>query len=256
MKQHQNNSPSTNPDSAPEGTGPPPRVAARTVATPSAKIGLPRTVPPSQPAPSSGEPPASLRITTWADPLVDRLGHDPRSQYFERFWLPVLGPSTCWLLRRLADGLDADPDGFELDLDDTARALGLGRGRGRNAPFTRALRRTTDFGLTRRDGRAALGVRRHVPPLTAGQLRRLPSVLQADHVAWTSRPPSAPSVEEMRTRARRLALSLVELGEDREGVERQLHRWRFHPAMTFDAARWAFEAHAKRSAAGAVEVLE
>jgi hypothetical protein len=34
----------------------------------------------------------------------------------------------------------------------------------------------------------------------------------------------------MRNRSRRLALSLLELGEDLEATERQLHRWRFHPA--------------------------
>ena len=30
-----------------------------------------------------------------AGPDKDELGHDPRSAYVERFWLPVLGPSTC-----------------------------------------------------------------------------------------------------------------------------------------------------------------
>lgn len=35
-----------------------------------------------------------LRIQPWPDPLLDDQGHDPRSAYVERFWLPVLGPST------------------------------------------------------------------------------------------------------------------------------------------------------------------
>lgn len=35
-----------------------------------------------------------LRIVAWSDPLVDQLGHDPRSTYAERFWLPVLGPPS------------------------------------------------------------------------------------------------------------------------------------------------------------------
>lgn len=253
MKPHETDSEQTPNTDEPRGTqgdplerptaAPPVAHATTTQAT---AIRLPRTVPPPLP-PAEAEPRGTLQIAAWPDPLVDKLGHDPRSQYVERFWLPILGPSTCWLLRRLADGLDARPDGYELDLGDTARALGLGKGRGRNAPFARAIRRTTDFGLARHDGKAALGVRRHVPPLTAGQIRRLPAGLQAEHTAWISRPPSPPSVDELRTRARRLALSLVELGEDREGVERQLHRWRFHPAMTFDAAKWAFEAHTARS---------
>ncbi len=39
-------------------------------------------------------PAASLHIRPWPDPVIDRLGHDPRSAYVERFWLGVLGPST------------------------------------------------------------------------------------------------------------------------------------------------------------------
>jgi len=40
--------------------------------------------------------------------------------------LGILGPSTTWLLRRLAAGLEASPDGFDLPLADTAQALGPG----------------------------------------------------------------------------------------------------------------------------------
>lgn len=40
-----------------------------------------------------------LRIQPWPDPVVDDHGHDPRSAYVERFWLPVLGPSTCDVAR-------------------------------------------------------------------------------------------------------------------------------------------------------------
>ena len=57
-----------------------------------------------------------LTVEAWPDPVIDELGHDPRSAYVERFWLGVLGPSTVWLLRRLADQFDRQPDGFELDL--------------------------------------------------------------------------------------------------------------------------------------------
>lgn len=35
-----------------------------------------------------------LRISRWDDPVVDAIGHDPRSTYVERFWLALLGPST------------------------------------------------------------------------------------------------------------------------------------------------------------------
>jgi len=37
---------------------------------------------------------SALTIRAWEDPVVDALGHDPRSEYVERFWLPVLGPPS------------------------------------------------------------------------------------------------------------------------------------------------------------------
>ena len=42
-----------------------------------------------------------LRIVAWTDPVIDRLGYDPRSIYVETFWLGILGPTCTWLMRRL-----------------------------------------------------------------------------------------------------------------------------------------------------------
>ena len=55
---------------------------------------------------------ATLAIRPWPDPVIDTLGHDPRSLYVERFWLPTLGPTSLLLLRRIAAGLDEHPDGI------------------------------------------------------------------------------------------------------------------------------------------------
>ena len=52
-----------------------------------------------------------------------------------------------------------------------------------------------------------------------------------------------------KLRARRLALSLLELGEDIEGAERQLHRWRFHPLVAREATAWAWKRHSEANAA-------
>src|SRR5580704_18246753 len=68
----------------------------------------------------------TIRIVGWPDPVIDRLGYDPRSLYVETFWLGILGPTGTWLMRLFASGLDDAPEGFDLDLADTARALGLG----------------------------------------------------------------------------------------------------------------------------------
>ena len=189
-------------------------------------------------------PQPTFTVEPWSDPVVDELGHDPRSPYVERFWLPVLGPSTVWLLRRLADHLDRQPEGFTLDLVDTARSLGVGMRGGRNSPMLKTIERSCRFGASRMLGPAALGVRRRLAPLTRAQVERLPDHLQREHTVWVTRPRTSSTVEQMKDRARSLALSLLELGEGTDAVERQLHRWRFHPAVAHEAVRWALEAHA------------
>jgi hypothetical protein len=95
-----------------------------------------------------------------------------------------------------------------------------------------------------------LAVRRKVPPLNRRQVTRLPGPLQTDHQRWQEEQLRVPAVEALRRRCRRLALSLVELGEDLEGTERQLFRWKFHPALAHQSAAWAWQRHqeAKRAA--------
>lgn len=128
-------------------------------------------------------PEATLEVCWWPDPVLDRLGHDPRSSYVERFWLPVLGPSCLLLVRRAAAELERHPAGFTLETTVWARELGIGMKGGRHGPFWRALERASRFGATRRNG-SRLAVRRRLAPLTARQVARLPPTLQADHDRW------------------------------------------------------------------------
>jgi hypothetical protein len=198
-------------------------------------------------------PLTSVDVAPWPDQVIDSLGHDPRSAYAETFWLPVLGPSACWLLRRLVAGLETAPGGFTLEVAHVARALGLGNKGGRNAPLLRTIARTDQFHVTHfneHDG--TLLVRRRLPPLNRNQISRLPSALQAEHTAWLDHERRTADVGR-RNRARRLALSLFELGEDAESTERQLGRWRFHPVVCRDATAWALDRHrrAREAAEGA-----
>ena len=186
----------------------------------------------------------TLQILPWADPVIDQVGYDPRSRYVERFWLGILGPSATWLMRYLVDGFERSPEGYRLDLDECAAALGLGRYRGSSSAFPRTIARCCQFGTSRLSTDAALEVRRRLPPLTLRQVRRLSPVLQAEHAAWVDRAPAAVDADDLRDQARRLALSLLELGEDGEATERQLHRWRFHPALASEATAWAVERQA------------
>jgi hypothetical protein len=131
------------------------------------------------PVPTSPAP--HLVVRGWWDPEIARRGHDPRSTYAERFWLPLVGPSTLLLLRRFARGLELRPSGFRVSLPETALSLGLGAGTGRQAALSRTIDRACTFGLARRSGPDALLVRTHLPPLTRRQASRLPEVLRRAH---------------------------------------------------------------------------
>ena len=192
-------------------------------------------------------PVVSLTIEAWSDPVIDELGHDPRSAYAERFWLPILGPSTIWFLRRVVDQLDEEPHGYSLDLVETARSLGVGMRGGRNSPMLKTVERSCRFGAARMHGGSLLEVRRRLAPLSRSQVERLTTRLQHEHAEWVERPRPNPSVTDMTERARSLALSMLELGEDSDAIERQLHRWRFHPAMAHDAMRWAIANRTNRA---------
>jgi len=135
-----------------------------------------------------------------------------------------------------------------LPLAETARTLGLGMRGGRNSPFLRTINRCAQFRMVHLDENDhVLLARRKLPPLTRGQVTRLPEPLQLQHVEWQHDP--AQEDARMKVRARRLALSLLELGEDVEGAERQLHRWRFHPLVARDATAWAWRRHSEANAA-------
>ena len=186
-----------------------------------------------------------LPVRPWPDGVIDALGHDPRSAYVERFWLGILGPSTTWLIRFMANRLDASPEGFDLDLASTAQALGLGARGGRHSPFMRALTRCCQFDVAEARPDGVLAVRRKLPPLTRRQVMRLSPELIAAHQAWQEAELQTPVHEQQRRRSRRLALSLVELGEDAEATEQQLARWKFHPALCRESAAWAAERHSQ-----------
>jgi hypothetical protein len=209
------------------------------------------------PARDAPAPPAHavVIVRAWSDPLLDRFGHDPRSPYVERFWLPIVGPSGTMLLRRLAGGFDDRPEGYRLDLTAVAQALGMGRREGPSASFRRTLERVASFGFiefqlpvaptVRRAGvepdrpeDGTLVVRRRLPGLTRRQQQRLPRPLRDDHDAWLA---AQPTDEMVGARVQHLAASLLELGEDPPAVEDHLLRLDFHPAVVQRALRTALD---------------
>ena len=164
--------------------------------------------------------PVALLVTPWPDPVLDVLGHDPRSWYAETFWLPTLGPTALLLMRHLADRFERTPEGVELKVADTAAALGLGAREGTSSPLVRSLGRLRQFDLATTEDEKTISVRRALPPVHRRHVRRLPLPLQAEHEAWMAGQRAAP-LELVRRR------------------ERALHTAGFHPALAHEAVRWA-----------------
>lgn len=130
-----------------------------------------------------------ITLAPWPDALADASGHPVRSEYVERFWLGIVGPTAMWLLRRCSDEVLSHPTGVVIDLHPLAGSIGLAYHAGRHNPFSRGVDRLVMFGLMRHVGnhpRPTFAVRTHVPPLAGRQVARLPEQLQtahADHVA-------------------------------------------------------------------------
>ncbi len=170
------------------------------------------------PAPEAVEPlPASVHVTPWQDPVVDRRGHDPRSVYVEQFWLGILGPTATWLLRRLVAGFDAQPDGYVLDVAGAARSLGLSVTKGTASPFNKAVTRCVMFGLVQRRTDCWL-VRRRLPVVSQRHLGRLPDDVQSQHAQWTT---TTIHIDAL-ARAHSLAAAMLAAGDDRGVLEPQL----------------------------------
>lgn len=180
---------------------------------------------------------AQLHIRPQSDDITDALGHDPRSMYVERFWLPVLGPSTTLLLRLLAALLDEHPLGCSIDIEETARSLGLGERSGRHGPFLRSISRAIDFDMIRVTQARTLSVRRFMPTLSPRHLSRLPDSLRSAHQGVVVGVDAA--ADASRLRGQQLALSLLEIGESAEDTVRQLTSWSIDAALARQCTTWA-----------------
>jgi hypothetical protein len=183
----------------------------------------------------------TVMVKPWPDPVLDVLGHDPRSWYVETFWLPTLGPTSVLLLRHLADRFDRAPDGLALDVTTTSECLGLGPRDGSSSPLRRSLARLEQFDLAVSEPESVVRVRRNLPPVNRRHVKRLPVGLQARHAEWVAATVSKGPLELAKRRARRVAFTLLEQGDEIDHVERTLGSVGFHPAVGRDAAQWAWE---------------
>jgi hypothetical protein len=187
-------------------------------------------------------------ILPYLDDEVAASGFDPRSHYAESFWLPILGPSTLWLLRSVANRFDVEPDGFTMQLEEASASIGIRSNGGRNNAFQRSLHRLVGFNMGRTVDEQTLEVRRVMPILHAGQVRRLSPRLQRQHHEAVENRES--HREEDTLRASKVAFTLLQLGDSPDLVEQQLVSWGVDPATSHDAVNqaWASKARADRAA--------
>lgn len=126
-----------------------------------------------------------LHIRAWQDPVSDPACHSPRSLYVELFWLPILGPTAIWFMRRASILLEQCPTGYSIPKQHLAQELGLGAGHGPNSPFWRAIQRCCDFNLVYLQNDNTVFVRQRIPALPRRLLKnRLPIRLKLLHANW------------------------------------------------------------------------
>lgn len=126
------------------------------------------------------------------NPVLETLGHDPRSAAAEAVWLSRLGPSAMCAHRRLVALLEVVGDGHAVPLEALASDLGIPGGSGRSAKICRTLARLVDWGIATPRGET-LAVTTALPPA-----RRLHHRLE-DTLTPPAGDPPAPGARGLRS---------------------------------------------------------
>lgn len=111
------------------------------------------------------ELPVQLQVVPWEDLEVEHHGFEPRSVYVEAAYLPLLGPTTTFLYRRLGTIAGQFPCGTDVDTIDLSVSLGLGESISRSSKLVNSIGRLVAFKAARWEDEA-LAVRRALPALS------------------------------------------------------------------------------------------
>lgn len=147
---------------------------------------------PIPPSPNETEAavPQELKLMPWRDELVEEVGFGPRSMYVEMCWLPIMGPTTTWLYRRLGSWAEFNKDGVTVDTVDLSTSMGLGESLARNAGIARAIGRLIRFEAARWQA-DELHVRTALAPLPARSAQQLRGSALRLHEEMLRRPPNS-----------------------------------------------------------------
>ena len=108
------------------------------------------------------------------------------SEYFDTYWLPVIGPSASWAMIKLAklNELTAHPEvSLPFGLGQFGASLGLTSRVTLNSPIINMMMRLFRFGFIRLEGEHAVTVvvSDRCARLSKGQVDRLPPYLRIGH---------------------------------------------------------------------------
>lgn len=98
--------------------------------------------------------------------------------YAERFWLPIIGPSSFVLSRNIATAFDSNHGPYETTEEHLAASLGLSPGN-----LRRVFDRLVSFGLAKRQPNN-IAIRTHWALISRAMIRQLPQALQQLHGDW------------------------------------------------------------------------
>lgn len=118
----------------------------------------------------------TFTVRPW--PIPTSCGRHPvRSEYVERFWLPILGPSALLALRSIDRAiLTSVTRQAVVDLVEFGASLGIGTGTGRHTQTNRTLARLIDFDMARIVG-DHLETVTTLPEVPTRKRRRIPPAL-------------------------------------------------------------------------------
>jgi hypothetical protein len=137
--------------------------------------------------------PARITFVALDAPDAERLTFGPVSTYLEYCLLPLIGPSSYLLYRRVA-ALVARAGEAVVDVGQLSANLGLGAKTGPKSPIFKALARLELFGLGAWRQPDRYAVRLAVAPLAERRARRLPEPARTIHnrtIRGTDNPPVA-----------------------------------------------------------------
>jgi hypothetical protein len=172
----------------------------------------------------------TLRVIPWHDSALERFGFTADSDYAELFWLPTLGPSALWLLRRVNRLLEVSPSGITLDTELLGTMLGLRFTKPKDSLVERTVKRCIYFSVAKATESQTLAFRTALGPISTRQLQRLPSELQSLHLKYSNNNVRVHTIRE-ELHARRMAATLAQAGVSKEEIPAELEKLKFESTV-------------------------